>query len=75
MKMIPMQKLLRTTAVLIFVVGAGIGYDLGDKQVFINGSVKETFDLWLALFSWFVAFAAGLLFLAAARIIDLLEES
>ena len=59
-----MQKLLRITAVLIFVIGAGLGYDLGDKQMVVNQAVVETFDVCLALLSWFVAFSLGLLFLA-----------
>ena len=74
MKKLTMQKLLRITAVLIFIIGAGIGYDLGDKQMLVNQTVVETFDVWLALLSWFIAFALGLLFLAAARIIDLLKR-
>ena len=74
MRKLTMQKLLRITAVLIFVIGAGLGYDLGDKQMVVNQAVVETFDVWLALLSWFVAFSLGLLFLAAARIIDLLER-
>ena len=74
MKKLTMQKLLRITAVLIFIIGAGIGYDLGDKQMLVNQTVVETFDVWLALLSWFIAFALGLLFLAAARIIDLLNR-
>ena len=74
MRKLTTQKLLRITAVLIFVIGAGIGYDLGDKQMLVNQTVVETFDVWLALLSWFIAFALGLLFLAAARIIDLLKR-
>ena len=74
MRKLTMQKLLRITAVLIFIIGAGIGYDLGDKQMLVNQTVVETFDVWLALLSWFIAFALGLLFLAAARIIDLLKR-
>lgn len=69
-----MQKLLRITAVAIFLIGAGIGYDLGDKQMVVDQAVVETFDVWLALLSWFIAFAVGLLFLATARMIDLLEK-
>ena len=30
---ITMQRLLRATAVLIFIIGAGVGWDLGDKQI------------------------------------------
>ena len=74
MEKLTMQKLLRITAVLIFVIGAGIGYDLGDKQMVVNQTVVDTFDVWLALLSWFIAFALGLLFLTAARIIDLLKR-
>ncbi len=74
MKKVTMQKLLRITAVLIFIIGAGIGYDMADKQIVGSGFVFENFDLWLALLCWFIAFALGLLFLAAARIMDLLER-
>ena len=31
MKKVTMQKLLRITAVLIFIIGAGIGYDMGGQ--------------------------------------------
>ena len=74
MRKLTMQKLLRITAVLIFIIGAGIGYDLGDKQMVAGQTIVGTFDVWLALLSWFIAFALGLLFLAAARTIDLLER-
>ena len=74
MERLTMAKLLRITAVLIFIIGAGIGWDLGDKQMVVDQTVVEIFDVWLALLGWFVAFAAGLLFLAAARILDLLER-
>ena len=74
MKKVTMQKLLRITAVLIFIIGAGVGYDLADKQIIETGFYFENFDLWLALLCWFIAFALGLLFLAVARIIDLLER-
>ena len=75
MKQWTLQKLLRITAVLVFLIGAGIGYDLGDKQAIINQTIVETFDVWLALLIWFIAFAVGLLFLAAARIMDLMEKN
>ena len=71
---ITMQRLLRATAVLIFIIGAGVGWDLGDKQIIDTDFIFRNFDIWLALLSWLVAFAAGLLFLAAARILDLLEN-
>ena len=74
MERLTMAKLLRITAVMIFIIGAGIGWDLGDKQMVVDQTVVEIFDVWLALLGWFVAFAAGLLFLAAARILDLLER-
>jgi hypothetical protein len=74
MKKITFPKLLRWIAILIFIIGAGLGYDAGDKQLMANGRVIETFDLWLALLYWFLAFALGVLFLAVARILELLER-
>ena len=74
MERLTMAKLLRITAVLIFIIGAGIGWDLGNKQMVVDQTVVEIFDVWLALLGWFAAFAAGVLFLAAARILDLLER-
>ena len=74
MKKIPLPKLLRWIAVLIFIIGAGLGYDAGDKQLVVDGRVIETFDLWLALLYWFITFALGVLFIAVARILDLLDR-
>ena len=74
MKKITLPKLLRWIAVLIFIIGAGLGYDAGDKQFVADGRVIETFDLWLALLYWFITFALGVLFIAVARILDLLDR-
>lgn len=74
MKKITLPKLLRWIAVLIFIIGAGLGYDAGDKQLVVDGRVIETFDLWLALLYWFITFALGVLFIAVARILDLLDR-
>lgn len=74
MKKINLPKLLRWIAVLIFIIGAGLGYDAGDKQLVVDGRVIETFDLWLALLYWFITFALGVLFIAVARILDLLDR-
>ena len=74
MKKITLPKLLRWIAVLIFIIGAGLGYDAGDKQLVVDGRVIETFDLWLALLYWFITFALGVLYIAVARILDLLDR-
>ena len=74
MKKISLPRLMRWIAVLIFMIGAGLGYDAGDKQLVVDGQLFETFDLWLALLYWFLAFALGVLFLAVARILDLLDR-
>ena len=74
MKKITLPKLLRWIAVLIFIIGAGLGYDAGDKQLVVDGRVIETFDLWLALLYWFITFALGVLFIAVSRILDLLDR-
>ena len=74
MKKISLSRLMRWIAVLIFMIGAGLGYDAGDKQLVVDGQLFETFDLWLALLYWFLAFALGVLFLAVARILDLLDR-
>lgn len=74
MKKITLPKLLRWIAVLIFIIGAGLGYDAGDKQLVVDGRIIETFDLWLALLYWFITFALGVLFIAVARILDLLDR-
>ena len=74
MKKITLPKLLRWIAVLIFIIGAGLGYDVGDKQLVVDGRVIETFDLWLALLYWFITFALGVLFIAVSRILDLLDR-
>ena len=42
MKKVTMQKLLRITAVLIFIIGAGIGYDMADKQIVGSGFFLRT---------------------------------
>lgn len=74
MKKLTLPKLMRWVAVLIFVIGAGLGYDAGSKQVVVDTQVFESFDLWLALLCWFLSFALGLLFLAVARILELLDK-
>lgn len=74
MKKITLPKLMRWIAVLIFIIGAGLGYDAGDKQVWGDGQLFESFDLWLALLYWFIAFALGILFIAVARILELLDR-
>ena len=74
MKKISLSRLMRWIAVLIFMIGAGLGYDAGDKQLVVDGQLFETFDLWLALLYWFLAFALGVLFLSVARILDLLDR-
>ena len=74
MKKISLSRLMRWIAVLIFMIGAGLGYDAGDKQLVVDGQLLETFDLWLALLYWFLAFALGVLFLSVARILDLLDR-
>jgi hypothetical protein len=74
MKKITFPKLLRWIAILIFIIGAGLGYDAGDKQLMANGRIIETFELWLALLYWCLALALGILFLAVARILELLDR-
>ena len=74
MKKLTLSNLLRWIAILIFMIGAGLGYDAGSKQLVADGCVIETFDLWLALLYWFLAFALGILFLAVARILELLNR-
>ena len=56
------------------IIGAGLGYDAGDKQVVLDGQVIELFSFWLAVLYWFLAFALGILFLAVARILELLDR-
>ena len=74
MKKFSLQHMIRAIAVLIFIVGAFMGYDIGEKMVTVDQEVLYQFDLWLALLVWFLAFAAGMLFLSIAKIIDLLEK-
>jgi len=74
MKKITLPKLLRWIAVFIFIIGAGLGYDAGDKQLVADGRVIETFDLWLALLYWFISFALGVLFIAVAKILEILDR-
>ena len=74
MKKFSLQHMIRAIAVLIFIVGAFMGYDMGDKMITVDQKVLYQFDLWLALLVWFLAFAAGMLFFSIAKIIDLLEK-
>lgn len=73
MKKITLPKMMRAIAVLIFIIGAGLGYDAGNKMITVNQQITYVFDLWLALLVWFAASALGILFLAIARILDLLD--
>ena len=74
MKNFTLPNLLRWIAVLIFLIGAGLGWDAGDKHLFVDERILETFALWLALLYWFLSFALGVLFLAVARILELLDK-
>ena len=74
MKKNTLAKLMRITAVLIFVIGAFLGYDAGSRQLVAGSEIIETFDLWSALLIWFGAFALGLLFLSIAKILDSLKQ-
>lgn len=73
MKKISMQFTLRIIAIIVFIGGAFIGYDVGDKMVTINHVISYQFSVIDALIVWFMSFAIGVLFLAIAKIIDLLE--
>ena len=73
MKKISMQFILRIIAIIVFISGAFIGYDVGDKMVTINHVISYQFSVIDALIVWFMSFAIGVLFLAIAKIIDLLE--
>lgn len=74
LRKITLQKTLRATAILILIVGACIGYDLGDKMLILGQTVTYQFDFWLALFIWFISFAFSLLFWSTAKVLDLLEN-
>lgn len=74
MKNMNIQKLLRIMAILIIIIGACVGYDLGDKMVTIDRTITYQFDFILALFAWFITISVGLLFWSIAKIIDLLEN-
>lgn len=74
LKKISLSKVLRIVAVLIFIVGACVGYDIGDKMIDLNGKIVYQFDFLLAVLYWFISFAIGMLFFGIAKIIDLLEN-
>ena len=74
MKKLKVQKLLRIVAALIIIVGACVGYDMGDKMVCIDQTITYQFDFWLAILVWFISLSLGLLFWSIAKMIDLLES-
>ena len=73
MRKISIQFILRIIAIVTFIGGAFIGYDAGDKMVTIDRMISYQFSFMDALIVWFMSFAIGVLFLAIAKIIDLLE--
>ena len=73
MKKISLQFILRIIAIVTFIGGAFIGYDAGDKMVTIDQMISYQFSFMDALIVWFTSFAIGVLFLAIAKIINLLE--
>lgn len=73
MKKMPMQFILRIIAIIVFIGGAFIGCDVGNKMVTINHVISYQFSFIDALIVWLMSFAIGVLFLAIAKIIDLLE--
>lgn len=74
MKRCSLSLVLRIIAVAIWLVGAFVGYDIGDQMVTVGREVQYIFSFWSAALAWFVAFAAGMLFLGMARILSLLED-
>ncbi len=74
MQKLSVKNVLRVVAVLIFIAGAFIGYDAGDQMFTVDGTVTYRFIIIDAVIAWFFAFAAGMLFLGVAKIIDLLEK-
>ena len=72
MRKISIQFILRIIAIVTFIGGAFIGYDAGDKMVTIDRMISYQFSFMDALIVWFMSFAIGVLFLAIAKIIDLL---
>ena len=74
MQKLSVKNILRVLAVLIFVVGAFVGYDAGNQMFTVDGSVTYRFVVIDAVVTWFFAFAGGLLFWGIAKIIDLLEQ-
>lgn len=74
MKKLSLQFILRIIAIITFIGGSFIGYDVGDKMVTINQTISYQFSFMDALIVWFISFAIGVLFLAIAKIIDLLEK-
>ena len=59
MKKISMQFILRIIAIIVFIGGAFIGYDVGDKMVTINHVISYQFSVIDALIVWFMSFAIG----------------
>lgn len=54
MKKISMQFILRIIAIIVFIGGAFIGYDVGDKMVTINHVISYQFSVIDALIVWFI---------------------
>ncbi|MBM6859138.1 hypothetical protein H9X78_01285 [Clostridium saudiense] len=69
-----LPNVVRVIAICIFILGAFIGWDFGNKSIIIGNEVKYTFDFITSFLWWFGAFAIGMMFVSIARIIDLLEE-
>ena len=74
MQKLSVKNILRVLAVLIFVVGAFVGYDAGNQMFTVDGVVTYRFVVIDAVVAWFFAFARGMLFWGIAKIIDLLEQ-
>ena len=73
MSRISLSTILKAIAIATFAIGAFLGYDVGTKQVVVGTEVTDVFDVWSALLAWFCAFAAGMLFIGMARLLDIGE--
>ena len=72
MKKINLQTVLNIVGLCIIIIGIFIGCDASNNMIIVDNNVEYIFDWVKAFVIGGISFAAGMIFFAIAKIIDLL---
>ena len=74
MKKINLQTVLHIVGLCIIIIGICIGCDASNNMIVIDNNVEYIFDWVKTFIIGSISFAAGMIFFAIEKIIDLLEQ-